>query len=77
MRTHENRDVQSKLEPEEQKDQEVQCYRSLFNNSLEGIFFTTPDGRYLDVNPTLARIYGFSKPECRYHRFRNAGTYRA
>jgi len=32
----------------------LERYRSLFNNSLEGIFLTTPDGRYLDVNPTLA-----------------------
>jgi Amt family ammonium transporter len=39
-----------------------QRYRSLFNNALEGIFLTTPDGRYLDVNPTLARIYGFASP---------------
>jgi Amt family ammonium transporter len=41
-----------------------QRYRNLFDNALEGIFLTTPDGRYLDVNPTLARIYGFhSKDE--------------
>jgi diguanylate cyclase (GGDEF)-like protein/PAS domain S-box-containing protein len=34
-------------------------YRSLFDNALEGIFRTSPDGRYLDANPALARIYGF------------------
>ena len=42
--------------------EEYQRYRSLFNNALEGIFLTTPDGRYIDVNPTLAHIYGFSTP---------------
>jgi len=36
------------------------AYRHLFNNAVEGIFLTTPDGRYLDVNPALANIYGFS-----------------
>lgn len=34
-------------------------YRSLFDNALEGIFRTTPEGSYLDANPALARIYGF------------------
>lgn len=34
-------------------------YRSLFDNAIEGIFRTSPDGRYLDANPALARIYGF------------------
>lgn len=37
-------------------------YRSLFDNALEGIFRTTPEGRYLDANPALARIYGFETP---------------
>jgi diguanylate cyclase (GGDEF)-like protein/PAS domain S-box-containing protein len=35
-------------------------YRSLFDNAIEGIFRTSPDGRYLDANPALARIYGFA-----------------
>ena len=38
-------------------------YRSIFENALEGIFQTTPEGRYLSANPALARIYGFESPE--------------
>lgn len=38
-------------------------YRSIFENAVEGIFQTTPDGRYLSVNPALARIYGYDTPE--------------
>ncbi|QDU26127.1 Signal transduction histidine-protein kinase BarA [Anatilimnocola aggregata] len=34
-------------------------YRSIFENAVEGIFQTTPDGQYLSANPTLARIYGY------------------
>jgi len=34
-------------------------YRGIFENSVEGIFQTTPDGRYLTANPALARIYGY------------------
>jgi PAS domain-containing protein len=33
-------------------------YRSIYENSVEGIFQTTPDGNYLSANPALARIYG-------------------
>lgn len=41
----------------------VEMYRSVFENAVEGIFQTTPEGRYLDVNPALARIYGYDSPE--------------
>ncbi|NQE36831.1 response regulator [Microcoleus asticus] len=34
-------------------------YRSIFENAVEGIFQTTPNGRYLSANPALARIYGY------------------
>jgi PAS domain S-box-containing protein len=37
-------------------------YRSIFEHAVEGIFQTTPDGRYLSVNPALARIYGYDTP---------------
>lgn len=38
-------------------------YRNIFENINEGLFQTTPDGRYLSANPALARIYGYSSPE--------------
>ncbi|HEY9862512.1 MAG TPA: CHASE4 domain-containing protein, partial [Candidatus Obscuribacterales bacterium] len=38
-------------------------YRSIFENSLEGIFQTAPNGNYLSANPALAKIYGYSSPE--------------
>jgi PAS domain S-box-containing protein len=34
-------------------------YRGIFDHAVEGVFQTTPDGRYLDANPALARIYGY------------------
>ncbi|NEP62715.1 MAG: CHASE2 domain-containing protein [Symploca sp. SIO2G7] len=40
-----------------------QKYRSIFENALEGIFQTTPDGHYLNANPALAKIYGYDSPE--------------
>ena len=38
-------------------------YRSIFENALEGIFQSTPDGRYLSINPSLVRIYGYDSPQ--------------
>jgi PAS domain S-box-containing protein len=35
-------------------------YRSIFENAVEGIYQTTPIGKYLSVNPALARIYGYA-----------------
>lgn len=39
-------------------------YRSIFENSVIGMFQTTESGRYLAANPALARLYRFPDPEC-------------
>lgn len=38
-------------------------YRDMVENSVQGMFQTTPEGKYLYVNPTLARLYGYASPE--------------
>jgi PAS domain S-box-containing protein len=38
-------------------------YRDIFESAQEGIFQTTPDGRYLSANPALARTLGYDSPE--------------
>lgn len=38
-------------------------YRSIFENSVEGIFQSTLEGRYSIVNSMLARIYGYDSPD--------------
>jgi diguanylate cyclase (GGDEF)-like protein/PAS domain S-box-containing protein len=38
-------------------------YRSIFENAVEGIFQTTPEGRYLSVNPSLVKMYGYNSAE--------------
>ncbi len=38
-------------------------YRGIFENIVEGIFQTSPDGHYLSANSALARIYGYNTPE--------------
>ena len=34
-------------------------YQSVFDNAIEGIYQTTEDGRYLNFNPALVKIYGY------------------
>jgi PAS domain S-box-containing protein len=38
-------------------------YRSIFENTVEGIFQSTPDGRYITVNPAFAKMCGYESPE--------------
>lgn len=38
-------------------------FRSIFNNSVEGVFQMSPVGRYIIANPSLARILGYGSPE--------------
>lgn len=38
-------------------------YRSIVENAIDGIFQTSPDGRYLSANPALAKIYGYESPD--------------
>jgi two-component system, sensor histidine kinase and response regulator len=42
---------------------ELEKYRSMFENAPEGIFQTSPDGRYLGANAALARLYGYDSPD--------------
>ncbi len=37
-------------------------YRTIFENATVGIFQSTPQGRFLDVNPAMARIFGYDTP---------------
>ena len=37
-------------------------YRGIFENALEGILQTTPEGRFLSCNPATAAILGYSSP---------------
>jgi PAS domain S-box-containing protein len=38
-------------------------YRSIYENALEGIFQSSLEGKYINVNPAMAKIYGYDSPE--------------
>ena len=45
-----------------ERRQAEENYRAIFENSVEGIFQSTPEGRYINVNAAMARIYGYDSP---------------
>lgn len=48
-------------------------YRSIFENAVEGIFQTSPEGSYLRANPKLAQIYGYESPDELMQSLQNVG----
>ena len=38
-------------------------YRELFDNIQEGLFFSTPGGRFIEVNDAMVRMLGYSSRE--------------
>jgi len=38
-------------------------YRNIFENAVEGIFQSTPDGHIKSINPAFARLIGYGSPE--------------
>jgi PAS domain S-box-containing protein len=65
--------VTSGLDITERKRAEEK-YRSIYNNSIEGIFQSTEDGRFLSVNPAMARIYGYDSPKDMLNRVNDIST---
>ncbi|HXD30895.1 MAG TPA: PAS domain S-box protein [Pyrinomonadaceae bacterium] len=57
------RDITEQKRAEEASRKAELKYRNIFENSGEGIFQTTPDGRFLTANPALARMFGFDSPQ--------------
>jgi PAS domain S-box-containing protein len=57
IRTHINlSQLREALQIEESK------YRNMFENAVEGIFQSSPDGQFLNVNPAYARLFGYDSP---------------
>jgi PAS domain S-box-containing protein len=56
-------DVTQQRQSEQALRDAEQKYRAIFENSIEGIFQSTPDGKFVSANPALARIFGYDSPE--------------
>jgi len=65
-----SRDIRARKRAEEELRRQTERleiaeaqYRNIFENAVEGIFQSTVDGRYLNVNSAMARIFGYASPE--------------
>jgi len=54
---HERKQVEEALHESEEK------YRGIFENAVEGFSQSTPEGRFISVNPAFARMLGYTSPE--------------
>ncbi|MFO0919785.1 MAG: ammonium transporter [Planctomycetaceae bacterium] len=59
--------VTAEIEAHEQAGEALRAaeekYRSIFDNTIEGIFQSTLEGKYLSANAALAKIYGYDSPK--------------
>ncbi|WP_017719332.1 hybrid sensor histidine kinase/response regulator [Kamptonema formosum] len=67
------RNLAKRKRAEEARRQAEAQYRSIFENAVEGIFQTTPEGQYISANPATARIYGYSSAEQLIRTVRDIG----
>lgn len=55
--------ITERKQAEQALRQAEQRYRSIFEEAIVGIFQSAPDGRYLSVNPALAKMLGYDSPQ--------------
>jgi PAS domain S-box-containing protein len=56
-------DISTRKKRDDQFREHEANFRGIFENAVEGIYQSTPEGRYLRVNKALARMYGYTSPE--------------
>ena len=60
---HEAENRRERERAEKALRQAEEKYRHIFEYAAEGIFQSTPEGRYITVNPALAEMHGYDSPE--------------
>jgi len=66
-------EVRERKQTEAALQQTETKYRRIFENATEGIFQSSYAGRYISVNPALAKIYGYDSPEDLMHSVTDIG----
>jgi PAS domain S-box-containing protein len=62
-------DITQRKQAEVELRQAEEKYRSMFENAVEGIYQSTPEGVFTSVNPAMVRILGYeSQEELTIHR---------
>ena len=55
-------DITDRSRAEQAQRRAEEKYRRIFESAVEGFFESTPEGRFVTVNPAMARIAGYSSP---------------
>jgi diguanylate cyclase (GGDEF)-like protein/PAS domain S-box-containing protein len=56
-------DITERVQAEKALKESEQRYRTLFEDSVDGIYISTPEGRYIYANPALVRMLGYESQE--------------
>jgi PAS domain S-box-containing protein len=56
-------DITERKETEKARKLAEEKYRGIFDHAVEGIYQSSPEGRFLSVNPAMAQIFGYGSPE--------------
>jgi PAS domain S-box-containing protein len=56
-------DITERKEAEKALRESEEKYRSIFENAVEGMFQSTPEGQLITANPSMARIFGYASQE--------------
>jgi PAS domain S-box-containing protein len=57
------RDITERKQAEEKLRQSVERYHSLFDRMLDGMYRSTHEGRFVDVNPAFVKMFGYSSKQ--------------
>ena len=58
-----NQDITERKQIEQALRQAEEKYRAMFQDAVVGMFQSTPDGRYSNVNPAMAHMLGYGSPQ--------------
>ncbi|HYL46782.1 MAG TPA: PAS domain S-box protein [Candidatus Limnocylindrales bacterium] len=67
-------DITDRRRAEQAQWRTEEWFRNLFENAIEGIYQTTPEGRILTANPAMARICGYASPADMMSSMHNVGA---
>ncbi|MCX5893387.1 MAG: PAS domain S-box protein [Deltaproteobacteria bacterium] len=56
-------DITARKQSEEALRKAEERYRSIFANAIEGIFQSTPEGRFISANTAMAKMFGYASSE--------------
>ncbi len=58
-----SRNITDRIQAAQRADKITQRYKDIIERSIDGYFFVDPQGRFLNCNPALEKILGYSRDE--------------